>query len=272
MRRQKTWEDVPSADFPGFRAAVRRPGVELAEAVGRFETPFEYLKPVIGGFDDMTRFLLNKVLDSDPDALAVRDWRINVMRHRYLGDPLLEPFDRHSDELDRSGKFFTTNWDECQAFRRHYYPWIFPVETDRPELRFQPNPDTDALLDYYVCEQLADYGFTTKSRRSRKSYWRCHSPLLSRRMTIDFDKGSMTFTQMTGSMRIDSLSYEVSLADPFFFSGCSFEISQLDDVTVQTERFFSEYIRIFPHVIKSLEEAISAADDFLATMTKTSSS
>jgi hypothetical protein len=36
------------------------------------------------------------------------------------------------------------------------------------------------------------------------------------------------------------------------------------------ERFFTEYIRLFPHVIKALEEGIAAADDVLATISRKS--
>lgn len=263
MARQRTWENVPQAEWLRFMAAVHLPGVELAEKIGRFDTPFEYLRPVIGGFDDMTSFLLNRVLLGDHDAIAVRDDRIALMRHWRLGDPF--PGDK-----DLQRVYFTAHRNEYQSFRRHHYPWIFAHEESTSPLQFEPTPETDVLLDRYICGGLADYGFTVRTRKFTKNYWRCHSSHLSRRVTIEFDKGTMTFTGMSGQLNINDLSYGLSIADPFFFSGNHFEVSKADDVHGQLHRFFVEYNRIFPHVWNALEQAIAAADNVLETLGKRS--
>lgn len=132
-----------------------------------------------------------------------------------------------------------------------------------------PNPMADALLDHYICEDLAEYGFTLETRKFKQNYWRCHSSLLSRRMTIEFDKGTyLPSTKMTGRLRIEDFDYRVSLSDPFFFRGCVFYTSKADQLEVQMERFFREYICISPHVVAALEKGIAAADDVLATLSR----
>lgn len=79
--KRRIWRDITYQESPLLARAIHRPGIELAEAVGRFETPFEYLKPAMGGFQDGVRFLLNK-------AIAAREFIANMVRHWRLDEPL----------------------------------------------------------------------------------------------------------------------------------------------------------------------------------------
>jgi hypothetical protein len=262
MPRKWSWRNVVKQELPRLGAAIHRPSIELAESVGRFETPFEYLRQAFGGFDE-TRFLLNKVLSGDHDAEAVRDFEIAMMRSCRLDEP-------HSYTKDIEREYFMSHDAEFTALRRQHYPWIFSSEW-AGALVHEPDPEADRMLDHYICEGLAEYGFTTKTRKFKQNYWRCHSSLLSRRVTIEFDKGTyLPSTKMTGDLRVKDLGFGVSLADPFFFSGCVFHMSKADQLAVQMERFFGEYIRIFPHVVAALEAGIAAAGDFLRTTNKRS--
>jgi hypothetical protein len=249
-----------SVDLVRLSIASHRPGVNLAENVGRFETPFEYLKSARGGFGD-TRFLLDKALSGDAAAIAVREEIAATMRHRRLNQPFLG-----TGTLER--EYLTAHEREFMAYRREHYPWMFASEWAGADIH-EPDPNTDVLLDHHICGELAEYGFTTKMRKCKKNYWRCHSSLLSRRMTIEFDKGRLG-TNVSGEIRIDDIGYSVSLADPFFFSGCVFYASKVQQLPLQMERFFLEYVRIVPHVVVALEMAITAADDVLATAARRS--
>jgi hypothetical protein len=261
MAKKWTWRNIRNnEELVQLGIAVHRPGVDLAEKVGRFAPSFEYLRTVLGGFD-ARRFLLNKTLLGHQDAIAARDDIAMVRRHWRLNDPL-----RGDGDLER--QWGAAHHDEFIAFCREHYPWMFAAEWAGPEIH-EPDPDTDALLDHHICGGLAGYGFTTKTRKCKKNYWRCHSSLLSRRMTIEFDKGRLG-TNLSGEIRIDDIAYSVSLADPFFFSGCVFHASTVQQLPLQMERFFREYVRIFPHVVAALETAIAAADDVLATVGKRS--
>ncbi|HXG57518.1 MAG TPA: hypothetical protein VNL91_00650 [Thermoanaerobaculia bacterium] len=266
MARQRTWRDVPRELFPRFMAEIHRPGVQLAVQVGLFQSPFEYLKSALGGFDDATRFLLNRTLAGDADAVAVRDWLIAYERYKCFQGSFPEG-------VDPSREYFARHHEEWQVFRRQHYPWIFSSESNRSPAIDESHPETDALLDQYVCDALSDYGFSVKTRRFTKNYWRCHSAMLSHRIVIEFDKGSyMPSTVMTGTVNIEALNYGVSIGHPFFFSGNDFRTSKADDVHAQLHRFFAEYIRIFPHVITALRDAMAAADEFLTTLEKNTSS
>ncbi|MHB0971541.1 MAG: hypothetical protein ACYC7A_11435 [Thermoanaerobaculia bacterium] len=262
MTKKWTWRNLASDDdVLQLGVAVNRPGVELAERVGRFVTPYEYLIPTLGGFADSVRFLLNRTLINDPDAIDARENYIALMRRRRLCEP-------YQCDRDVARDYLRAHHDEFMTFCREYYPWVFAAEWAGAEIH-EPDPDTDALLDHHICGGLAEYGFTTKTRKCNKSYWRCHSSLLSRRMTIEFDKGRIG-TNLSGELRIDDIAYSVSLADPFLFSGCVFYASTAQQLPVQMERFFGEYLRIFPHVVIALESAIAAANEVLATATKRS--
>src|SRR5438128_10830336 len=130
--KKTTWEDVPRALFPRFLSAVHGPGVALAEAVGRFEPPFEYLKAAQGGFDDRTRFILNHVIIGDADAREVRDWRMAMMRSWRLD----EPSNTHED-WER--KYLEAHLTEYEAYRRHHFPWLFSFESAGVDQR-RPDP------------------------------------------------------------------------------------------------------------------------------------
>jgi hypothetical protein len=262
MPKKWTWRNLArKQDLEQLGIAVNRPGVELAEKVGRFAAPFDYLKSVSRGFDPFFRFLLNRTLTGDQRAIAVRDFVAAMMRYRRLNEA-------HSYTTNIERSWAVANNDEFMTFFREHYPWVFAAEWAGGEIH-EPDPETDALLDHYVCERLAEYGFTTKTRKFKKNYWRCHSSLLSRRITIEFDKGRLG-TNLSGDLRVDDIGYSASLADPFFFSGCVFHASKVQQLPLQMERFFGEYNRIFPHVIAALEEAIAAADDVLATASRRS--
>jgi hypothetical protein len=227
--------------------AIHRPGVELAERVARFETPFEYLKTARGGFAPARRFLLDKTLAGESDALATRDHVMRVMRSRRLGEPL------PADTRDLEREYMAAHEDDYQAFRQVWYPWIGTPPQE-------PHPDVDALLDSYICNGLKDYGFDRKNRSARKTYWRCHSSILPRRITIEFDKGTrLPGTTASGSVAVGDLGYSVALGDPFFYSNAFFYTSRADDPAAQMKVFFDEYHRIFPHVIDALSKGIAAA-------------
>jgi hypothetical protein len=256
--RRLTYRDVSERDLPQLVAAVGRPCVALAECVGRFDPPFQYLMNAIGGFDEQTRFVLNKVIEGDPEAIAARDWLVAVRRSQDLGE-------RHPGMPDRWREYLCAHAAEHDQFTQKYFPWMFTRSSH------EPDPETDRLLDYYICERLEAYGFTANTRRLKKTYWRCHSTLLSRRVTIEFDKGTtLPGLEMTGGIEIPDFSLAVSLAYPFCFSGNSFYTSTAHDVHAQFERFFSEFVRLFPHIWKALEEGIATANDFLATITRKS--
>lgn len=238
MPKIKSLRDIPEEDGFLLGRVIHAPGVELAEKIGRFEPPFEYLKSSLGGFVGPRRFLLNKVLLGDETAFAAREYIIRVMRNWRLDDPLPE-----GEDLERA--WGVAHNDEFQAFARLHYPWVYSFET-AGRLVHEPDTRTDSLLDYYICDGLAEYGFSTKTRKAKQNYWRCHSHVLSRRLTIYFDKGSYRpSTKMSGDIKIDDIGYVVPVGDPFFFSNAVFLTSVADDIELQMERFFREYIRIF---------------------------
>jgi hypothetical protein len=219
--RLRTWRDVSEDEARLLAAAMHRPGIELAERVGWFETPFDYLKTVSGGFHAGRRFLLNQILAGDEEAIAVRDDIAIVRRHWRLREPL-----RGQGDLER--EYGLKHDREIEAFERAYYPWFNSAERE-PWLVSKPDPRADAILDDYICRQMAEYGFTVKTRKAKETYWRCHSSLLSRRITIEFDKGDyLPSTHVTGRMLLNDFDYSVALGDPFFFSGCAFDTSVAD--------------------------------------------
>jgi len=231
-----------------IRAAIHRPGVLLAERVARFETPFEYLKTARGGFASARRFLLDKTLHGEREALATRDHIMLVMRDRRMGEPL------PPDTRNLESEYMVAHEKEYNEFRQTWCPWIFAP----PILK--PHPDTDALLDFYICDGLKDYGFDRKNRRARKTTWQCHSSILPRRMTIDFDKGPhIPGVTASGSLSVSDLPYNVALGDPFFYSNAFFRTSRDDDPASEMKLFFDEYHRIFPHVIDALSQGIAEA-------------
>jgi len=234
-----------------IRAAIHRPGIELAERVARFETPFQYLKTARGGFDPVRRFLLDRTLKHDREALAARDDIMAFMRSIRLGEPVTEKRD-----LER--EFHTAHEDEILKFERKYYPWkLPPIELGAPS---EPDPNMDEMLDFYICDGLKDYGFDRKNRKARKSSWRCHTSILPRRVIIEFDKGSyLPSTVMSGALIVEDFSYNVALGDPFFYSGSVFYTYRAADPAKQMKLFFDEYHRIFPHVIDALSRGIAAA-------------
>ncbi|HKR65019.1 MAG TPA: hypothetical protein VJZ00_14900 [Thermoanaerobaculia bacterium] len=249
---------MAAADLPRLRAAVHRPPLELAVRVAHFEPPFEYLQDVVAGFSDLPRFVLNGVLARDPAAIAVRDFEIALRRATRLDEGDVP-------DHDPSDAYWRTHMAELEQFRRRYYPSLTNEYAFRPESSL-PYANVDDLLDENVCTRMADYGFELKNRKVSRTTWTCHSSILSRRLAITFDKGSMRPSlAMSGFLEVESLSYSVSLGDPFFFSSSSFPTTQADDVKKNLRRFFMEYVRIFPHVIEALKTGITAADEVLAT-------
>lgn len=230
-------------------AAIHRPGVLLAERVARFEAPFDYLKTARGGFAAARRFLLDNILGGEPEALATREHILRLMRFRRLGEPL------SPDTPDVETEYMVARARDYNLFRRRSYPWIFKTPV------MQPHPDTDELLDHYICDGLKEYGFDRKQRKAGKTAWRCDSSLLSRRITIEFDKGSHVYgITASGSIAVADLPYTVPLGDPFFYSNAFFQTSLDDDPAAQMQLFFDEYHRIFPHVIDALAQGIAAVE------------
>jgi hypothetical protein len=242
-----------SDEHSRIRAAIHRPGVLLAERVARFETPFEFLKTAQGGFAHLRRFLLDKTLAGDPLASATRDHVLMLVRRQRLGEPL-------QSTRDLEAEFAKKYEHEFQEFVRTQYPWLLPP-ADAGDLYFAPHPDTDELLDFYICGGLKDYGFDRKNRKAGKNLWRCHSNLLARRIFFTFDKRSQfPGTQLYALLSVHGLPYSLGIADPFFYSGGVFQTSRADDPAAQMKLFFDEYHRIFPHVIDALAQGIAAVE------------
>lgn len=236
---------------------VHQPGVALAAGVARFEPPFQYLRAVIPGFSPEARFILNKVLEGDAEAADARDAYIATVSHGRLGTPLAAGFEY------RERDFLLKNDAEYKGFRDRYYP----TERDAAG-RGGPDSRANQIIDSIVFGTLSDYGFEKRHRKASKAKWTCESRLLARKIVIDFEKGKYEPARYSTFLSIPSLPYSVALGDPFFFSGAQFTCGENDNFEEQLSLFFNEYGRIFPHVLKALEEGIAAADEYLKTITE----
>jgi hypothetical protein len=253
--RKNQYRELGPENRVQLEVRVQRPLVRLAESIGSYTSPFESFRDMLGGFDDR-KFILDRAADGDEEAIAAREDMAHVRRHRRLGEPL-------HGERNLEKEFLTRHRNEYAAFRRKHYPWIFSHEGSGASWQ-HPNPRVDEYLDHFVCDRLGSFGFLISGRKSTKAYWRCFSALMQRRMTIYFDKGTyQPSIRMTGEFRVEELGVSVSLADPFFFSGCVFYTSLADQLDLQMERFFAAFGAIFPHFMNAVSDANVAADELL---------
>lgn len=241
-----------------YRRRLHSPNVELGERVGRFESPFEYLRTVNPGFSSQIRFLLNKYLANDPEAAEVWDfWRLTQPFLKWGEMPPPSYF-----EKDRQQPFFEKHSAELRSFVQTYYPWEhYDPKVYEPE-RFVANPSVDAMLDEAIDGALGTYGFAVRTASRRKTRWACWSTILPHAILLEIEKTPVGL-ELCGSIQVPSLHFHENLAAPFFFSGFGVPYGLSHDLRKLLHLFFEQYAKIFPEVLVALEKGIAGAEVWL---------
>jgi hypothetical protein len=259
MARRREFDEE---ELGRLNAAMHRPRIELASRVGRFQPPFEYLAAVPQPFGTDSRFILDRVLAGDAEAVRARDALIT-----YHSDILVDDGDYSVifEEERFLGDYFERHRDEVEAFAHKHAPWT-AVHSSSVEA-LESDRDFDRKLDDAVFSTLGEFGFSSRTRNANKESWRCTSKILAAPITIEFDKGTFPSTVAHGLLIVNGPAiFGPAIGDPFFFSAQAFHYSRAHHVERQFASFFTEYARIFPHVLQSIEDGLAATNEVLATL------
>jgi hypothetical protein len=243
-------EDLRGSERLEFLNLGHRHLVFLAEKIANFDSPFEYLKTVRGGFDPQIRYLLDQCLAGDAVACSLRDSMVLLHKRWFTPEPNVP------GHQELWTQFFTQHQAACQNFIETNYPWrrFNPREYD--ERRFQRDPRLDEYFTAAVLDHLGAFGF----RRLARSF---KSDVLERPMQIKWDKGTWSLS-MAVWLQVPTLAQNETIAFPFCFSGGGFDHSLASNVERQLQLFFSEYGKIFPDVLAAVEQSIKEQEAWLA--------
>ncbi len=84
---------------------------------------------------------------------------------------------------------------------------------------------------------------------------------------MGFDKGRSR-QSLNATLTIEELAYASDLAFPFFFSHADFPDGRPGQPEPQLDFFFTEYVKIVPHMLDALRLAIPEAETFLRSIGK----
>ena len=236
--------DKPRLEYLGLGRAQL---AALAERIGYFEPPFEYLKTVRAGFDPFTRYLLDQCIAGDPLALKFRD--AFIATHKNWFSPAIEDYSGLLKE------FGAAHEEDLKRFIQSNYPWhrFNPEEYD--ERRFERDPKIDEYFNAAVLDNLGSFGFKRLSRSFK-------SEILSRPMVIKWDKGTWSMS-LSVWLEVPTLAQHETIAMPLCFSGESFDFSLASYAQEHLHGFFAEYGKIFPDVLSAVEQQIKDQEAWL---------
>jgi len=241
--------DLPQIERNAFLGLARDGLLRLAERIGHFEPPFEYLKTVRGPFSPEIRFILEECLRGNELALAARESFLRIERLRCATEPSAEPVG------DAVPRFFTERAADYQRFLGEAYPWKGRMRGGDPRA-FERDPELDAYLTAAVTENLRVFGF----RRLARSF---KSTILSRPLEIRWDKG-MWGMQILVKLEVPTLAHSERIGLPFCGSSGSFDCAVAFNVEAQLNTFFVEYGKIFSDVLEALSNGIALQEEWLA--------
>lgn len=241
--------DPSSDDRQHLGSLVVAPFVDLAARVARFEAPFEYLKGSKVGFRPASRYLLNRCIAGDEDAIAAREDGIFY----HIPVVLLDDVAAVTEASERYRSYMRAHQGEIQDLMRSEYLQYDATSIEKPK-------DLNTTIDAIVLTSMAEYGFSAKTRKATKGQWRCSSGSFGESVDIYFDKGAGS---MSAYLDVDQLPYFADLAAPFFFAQVEYRYVEEVPIEHQLQAFFAEYARLFPHVIEAIERATPIRDAYL---------
>jgi hypothetical protein len=235
----------------GFLIEV--PFLGLSARIGRFEAPFEYLRGTKTGFKLADRFLLNRSLAGDEEAIAAREQRILS----YIPQSVSGADQRQAALAYHA--YFQAHAEEIDAFARAEYPR--PAIENIPYEPPSKPADLNRLLDELVIDAMSDYGFDLRRRSQSKSHWACQAELSGMEITLQFNKKR---SDMSGFITISDLLYYGNLGAPFFFADVSYDYTAPSIIRAKLRAMLGEYSKVFPHVLEAVQLAVPIRDTYLA--------
>ena len=241
------------ADRQTLGSLAKVPLVALGARVGRFEPPFEYLQSRKVGFRPADRFLLDRCVAGDVEAINARESAIMARLPEDVSGESIR------DAAAAFANYFTVRRAEMEEYFAADRAMLAPSSEPAPVPR-QPE-NLDAILDDVVLGAMAPHGFTRENRKRTKSEWKCRSDIGPVPVELQFDKSPAV---LNASLSAPDVPLFGDVASVFFFGQYAEPYADALRIRADLSLFFAEYAKIFPHVMAAIASAIPIRDAFLA--------
>jgi len=232
--------ELSHSDQLHARAELLKPVAVLAEEIGQFQKPYDYLRDVEVCFDPEIRFLLNYAVRGDNEALQAREEFAATERNRLLGLP-------DNSQTTYVDSFMDAHRAEWTEFAERWLSSAFGPVYSRVPWNF------DAQLAKTIATHLGKFGFRPLSRSFK-------TDVLGYPLVIKTDKGTWRPTTYL-FLSLPTFGAQFPIGTPFFFSQPSLPKSPSADAIL--ESFFLELARIFPTLLECLERGSKSGEDLV---------
>lgn len=225
---------------------LRTRWIAMAEAVGRFEPPFESLKAGAGaGFDSASRFLALKAADEDVLARRAFEQRVRLVRRNRLREQST------AEVRDFESEFFSVNSAEYGRFRALHYRWELPQ--GGPSLAgFQMERNPFSSFREVLLPLLAASGFEERVSRSR---WSAEKRIGETSVFLEVERREKVLL-MVPAVSIPAFDFRSPLGDIFFFSHVQIPVHRGAALREVAGKLADDTKVVLPSMLQMLNDAI----------------
>jgi len=227
---------------------LRARWIAMAEAVGRFEHPFEPLKAGAGaGFDSASRFLALKAADGDALARRAFEQRVRLVRRNRLRQQSA------AEVSDFESEFFTINSAEYERFRSLHYRWELPQGASSLAA-FQMERNPFASFREALLPMLTGAGFQERASRSR---WSAEKRIGETTVSLEVERREKVLL-MVPAVSIPAFDFRPPLGDLFFFSHVKIPVHRGAALGEIAGRLADDIRIVLPSMLQMLNDAINS--------------